>query len=110
MPTEVLLAAAHPVTTAPWPALRPKRFPLAVRFSSRHPVTVGMLRLTALPAQPLKDPLVTAMLVRPATEALTPSPEPATPRSWNPQRSSVTPLAAITTPCLPLTPVMLPVR
>jgi hypothetical protein len=62
------------------------------------------------PFHPRTDPLKTAMLMSEGTTVAIPSSEPATPSSSKPFKSIVTPLAAISMPCFPLTPVMLPVR
>src|SRR6185295_16419340 len=83
---------------------------LASTRSTRQLTCERALISTPLPPQLRTEPLTTAMFRRELTTVFTPASEPATPTRSKPLRSSVTPLAAMPIPFLPLTPVMLPVR
>ena len=66
-------------------------------------------RLRPSPAQPVMDPLRTTMELR-APLRVMPLREVAVPRTEKPARSMVTLLVAMTMPCLPAAPKILPVR
>ena len=108
-----VVGAKQLVTVLAVPVLMPvPALPLACTPSTRQLFAIEVPRSTPSSPQLRTEPLTTAMFVRPFTVTLTPSKPPIAgmPTRSKPLRSSVTPLETISMPCLPTTPVMLPVR
>lgn len=112
MPRCPLNEEVQPVTLAeilavmPVPVLPDVTTPSTRQPRERNP------RSTPPSPQFRTEPSRTVMPRSESTVTLTPSkaPMPGTPTRSNPLRSSVTPLETISIPCLPTTPVILPVR
>src|SRR5262245_7179973 len=103
---EQFVTVASPPALMPCPVLKEASTP-----SMRQLIAEAVARSMPSPPQERTEPLSTAMLDwMLAAVTLTPSSEPGAPRRSKPLRSRVTPLATISTPCLPDTPWTLPVR